>query len=138
MFFLTYISIIIIQLKLTIISKWHLILDSHSNSHNWVQIVFFSWFVQMKISTRPTHCIFFFRFFKMWTIFKVFIEFVTILLLLFVYVLAFWPWRYGILASPPGTEHIPPALEDKDLTTGLPQKSLYLFFMSLKLLFILQ
>ena len=61
----------------------------------------------------------------------------TLLLLLFVYALAFWPRGYGILGSPPGTEHKPPALEDKDLRTGLPQKSLYLFFMSLKLLFIL-
>ena len=46
----------------------------------------------------------------MWTIFKVFIEFVTILLPFFM----FWFFGHkacGILASQPGTEPTPPALE---------------------------
>ena len=45
-------------------------------------------------------CSFFFRifFFLMWTIFKVFIEFVTILLLF--YVLVFWPQGMWDLSSP--------------------------------------
>ena len=51
----------------------------------------------------------------MWTIFKVFIEFVTILLLF--YVLVFWPW--GMWDQTP-----PPALEGEVLTIGQPGKSL--------------
>ena len=57
------------------------------------------------------------------TIFKVFIEFVTILLLRFI----FWP--QGIWAiSAPQTEikPAPPVLQHKGLTTGLPRKSLKL------------
>ena len=42
----------------------------------------------------------FLRFFLMWTIFKVFIEFVTILLLF--YVLVFWPQGMWDLSSPTG------------------------------------
>ena len=46
------------------------------------------------------------------SIFKVFIEFVTLLLLL--YVLVFWPQDMcGILASQPETDPTPPALEGK-------------------------
>ena len=54
-------------------------------------------------------------------IFKVFVEFVTILLLL--YVLGFWLWGMWDLNSltTDGT-HIP-ALEGKVLTTGPPGKS---------------
>ena len=58
----------------------------------------------------------------MWTTFKVFIEFVTILLLFY----GFWflgPKAYGILAPQPGIKPTPPALEGKVLTTGLPGKS---------------
>ena len=67
----------------------------------------------------------------MWTIFKVFIEFVTILLLF--YVLDFWPWGMwhvacGILAPTPGFEPAPPALEGEVLTTGPPGKSLLIPF----------
>ena len=59
----------------------------------------------------------------MWTIFKVFIEFVTILLLF--YVLVFFGRKAcGILAPRPGIEPVLPALEGKVLTTGLPGKSL--------------
>ena len=58
----------------------------------------------------------------MWTIFKVFIEFVTILLLFCVFGF-FGPKACGILGPPPGIEPIPPALEGKVLTTGPPGKS---------------
>ena len=58
--------------------------------------------------------------FLMWTIFKVFIEFVMILLLF--YVLAFWRvcMAFGILGPRPRTKPIPPALEVKVLTTEHP------------------
>ena len=58
----------------------------------------------------------------MWTIFKVFIEFVTILLLFFM----FWFFggeACGILAPRPGIEPAPPALEGEVLTPGPPGKS---------------
>ena len=64
----------------------------------------------------------------MWTIFKVFIEFVTTLLLFYV----FWFFgreACGVSAPWPGVEPAPPALEGKVLTTGPPGKSL-LFFLS--------
>ena len=54
---------------------------------------------------------YFFKIFFMWTIFKVFIEFVTILL--WFYVLVFWLQVIRILAPHPGIEPTPPALEDK-------------------------
>ena len=59
----------------------------------------------------------------MWTILKVFIEFVILLLLLFMF------WFLGQEACgilPPWLEikPIPPALEGKVLTTGPPEKSL--------------
>ena len=57
----------------------------------------------------------------MLTIFKVFIGFVTILLLF--HILDFGPKAYGILAPWPGIEHVPPAMESKVLTTGPPGKS---------------
>ena len=65
--------------------------------------------------------IFFKFFFLMWTIFKVFVEFVTVLLL-------FMFWFFGheacwILVLRPGTQSVPLALEGKVLTTGLPGKS---------------
>ena len=55
----------------------------------------------------------------MWTIFKVFIEFVTILFLLFLfcYFLALRHVVGGALSSPPGIEHVFPVLEEKVLTT---------------------
>ena len=59
----------------------------------------------------------------MQTIFKVFIEFVTPLLLLFM----FWfsdSETYGILAPHSGIEPTPPALESQVLATGPPGKSL--------------
>ena len=60
----------------------------------------------------------------MWTIFKVFIEFVTILLLF--YVLVYGPQACGILTPQPGIELSLPALEGRVLTTGPPGKSLHL------------
>ena len=59
----------------------------------------------------------------MWTIFELFIEFVTILLLFYVLVF-FGSEACGILAPRPGIEPVPPALEGKVLTTGPPGKSL--------------
>ena len=47
-----------------------------------------------------------FFFLKMWTILKVFIEFVTMLLLFYV-----GPEACGILALPPGVQPAPPGLE---------------------------
>ena len=58
----------------------------------------------------------------MWTIFKVFIEFVTILLLF--NILAFWPQRMWDPSSPNRDWACTPSLEGKVLTTGLPGKSL--------------
>ena len=58
----------------------------------------------------------------MWTIFKVFMEFVTILLLF--YVLFFGLEARGILAPRPGIEPAPPALEGEVLTTGPPGRPL--------------
>ena len=59
--------------------------------------------------------------FLMWTIFKVFVEFVTVLLLF--RVLVFWPRGMWGLSSLPGIEYAPPALEGEVLTTGPPEKS---------------
>ena len=63
----------------------------------------------------------------MWTIFKVFIEFVTMLLLFSV--LVFGPKACGILASLPGIEPVPSALEGEVLNTEQPGKSLRVFKM---------
>ena len=60
----------------------------------------------------------------MWTVFKVFTEFVTTKTLLLFYVLVFGHEACGILAPQPGTEPTTPALEGKVLTTGPPGKSL--------------
>ena len=64
----------------------------------------------------------FFSFFRCGPFFKVFIEFVTILVLF--YVSVFGSRAYGILALWPGIESEPPVLEDDVLTTGPPGKSL--------------
>ena len=64
----------------------------------------------------------------MWTIFKVFIEFVTILLLGFFFMFWFFGCEArGILAPRAGIKPAPPALEGEVLTTGLPAKSLKFF-----------
>ena len=56
----------------------------------------------------------------MWIILKIFIEFVTILLLF--YVLDFWP--RGMWDPQPGIQPAPPAVEGEVLMTGPPEKSL--------------
>ena len=60
----------------------------------------------------------------MWTILKVFVEFVAILLSFYVLMVClfffFGSEERGILAS--GVELAPPALEGKVLTTGLPRE----------------
>ena len=62
----------------------------------------------------------------MWTIFKVSIEFVTILLLFYVFI--FGHKACGILTPQPGIEPISPALEGKVLTTGLLGKTRSIYF----------
>ena len=78
----------------------------------------------------------FFFFFNVGHFFlKVFIEFVIILFLF--YVLVFWLRGMWILATQPGIESAPLALEGEVLTTWPPGKSLYegfWFFASRKLL----
>ena len=69
-----------------------------------------------------------FLFFLVWAIFKVFIEFVTILLLF--YVLGFWPRGMWDLSFPTRDGTAPPALEGDVLTTGPPGKSSQNFFMA--------
>ena len=60
----------------------------------------------------------------MWTIFKVFIEFVTILLLFFL-CFVFLVWRHvGSFLPDQGLNPHLPALEGEVLTTGPPGKSL--------------
>ena len=73
-------------------------------------------------------CVFYFLFVFMWTIFKVFVEFVTILLLLLL--LFFFLWfafltvrHLGILAPRPGSELVLPAMEGEASTTRMPGKS---------------
>ena len=66
--------------------------------------------------------LFFFKSFGCRLVFKVFIEFVTILLLF--YVLVLWPGACGILAPRPGIKPAPPTLEGEVFTTGPPGKSL--------------
>jgi len=71
---------------------------------------------------------YFLKDFLIWTIFKVLIEFATILLLF--YVLVFWTQGMWDLSSPQGIEPKPPALEGKVLPTGPPGKSLNISFSS--------
>ena len=73
---------------------------------------------------------FVFVFVLLWVIFKVFIDFVTILLLFlssdFLAKIMFWFFGHeacGILAPQLGTEPTPPALEGEDSTTGPPGTS---------------
>ena len=63
-----------------------------------------------------------FFFFLMWTIFKVFIECVAILLLLFMFCF-FGRKACGIFASQPGSKPALPALEGEVLIVGPPGKS---------------
>ena len=63
-----------------------------------------------------------------WEVFlKVFIDFVTVLLLVLFLSFMFWffgPKACGILAPWPGIKPLPPALEGRVLTTRLPRKFL--------------
>ena len=63
-----------------------------------------------------------FKDFFMWTIFKVFIEFVTTLLLFFMFWF-FGPEACGILVSPTGIEPVSSVLQGEVLTTEPPGKS---------------
>ena len=65
------------------------------------------------------------KIFLMWTIFEVFIEFITICLLCCV--LDFWPEAYGILAPRAGIKRVLLASKDDILATELPEKFLMLF-----------
>ena len=60
------------------------------------------------------------RFILMWAIFKVFIEFVVILLLF--YALLFWPWGMWGLSSGLGIELTLSAMKGEILTTELSEK----------------
>ena len=73
-------------------------------------------------------CLFFFfpRFFFMWTIFKFFIEFVTILLLF--YILVFWPPGMWDLSFTTGSRTSIPCIGRQTLNTGLPGKSVLCVF----------
>ena len=65
----------------------------------------------------------------MWSIFKVFIEFGTLLLLF--YIVVFFDCKvYGILVPWPGIKLSFPALEGEVLTTGSLRESLKLFLIS--------
>ena len=70
-------------------------------------------------------------FFGQWTIFKVFIEFATILLLF--YILVFWPWGMWDLGSLTRDKPVSSALEGKILATEPPGKPLLLCFRFIKL-----
>ena len=74
---------------------------------------------------RFSHLLFFkvFFFFFMWTIFKSWIEFVTILLLF--YVLVFWLWVMWDISLQSGIKPTALAFEGQVLTTGSPGKSLF-------------
>ena len=63
----------------------------------------------------------------MWTIFKVSIEFITILPLLFMFWFFFGQEACAILASQPEIVPPPSSLEGEVLTAGPPGKSLYPF-----------
>ena len=78
---------------------------------------------------QQSFSLFFLRIFFTWSIFKVFTEFVMILLPLSVFVFCFlgvlFGWKAcGILDHPPGIEPTPPALEGEVLISGLPGRSL--------------
>ena len=95
-------------------------------------LIYYFMYLSFKIHTKSMYYLNFilFPFLKIllvWTIFKVFIEFVTILLLFYVLFL-FGHEAWGILAPPPGIEPIPLALEGEVLTTGPSRKSLSQFY----------
>ena len=69
-----------------------------------------------------------FGFCLIWTVLKIFFEFITILLLF--YVLIFGHEACGILALQQGIEYAPPALEGEVLTTGPSGKSIVVEFLN--------
>ena len=69
-----------------------------------------SWFNTLQL---PSWNFFLKIFFLMWTIFKVIIEFVTILLLF--YVLVFWPWGMWDLSSPTRDQTHTPCIGKRSL-----------------------
>ena len=71
----------------------------------------------------------------MWSIFKVFIDFVIILLLLFMF-RSVGHEACGISVPQPVIKPAPPALEGNVLTTGPPGKSLHLFSHTVLCLFL--
>ena len=66
----------------------------------------------------------------MWNIYKVFIEFVTILFLFYILGCSFGCEEYGILVPGLGVEPTTPVLEGKVLTTRPPGKFLLIVFES--------
>ena len=70
----------------------------------------------------------------MWTILKVFMYFVTILLLIYVFGIFFGLEAFGILAFQPGIEPIPLALKGEVLTTEPPGKSQYAVILKPKMI----
>ena len=72
----------------------------------------------------------------MWTIFKVFIEFITLLLLFYAFFFFLGHETCRILASRPGIEPAPSVLEGQVITTGLPEESLSVIFVEEFLLII--
>ena len=99
-------------------------MGSHRVRHNWstdthyehiARRMCFFWFLLIYI------------FFLMWTIFKVFVEFVTILLLF--YLLVFGPGITWDLSFPTRNQTCTPAQEEAGvLTAGPPGKSLLCFY----------
>ena len=79
---------------------------------------------RVRVSQLLQHIVTQLKDFLMWTIFKVFNEFVTILLLFVCLFVCFGPKTCGILALQPGIESTPPAPEGQVLSTELPGKSL--------------
>ena len=92
-----------------------------SRFHIYALIMIFVFFL-IYFTIIGSRFFFSFFFFLMWTIFKVFIEFVRILLWL--YVLVFWSQGMWHLISLTRDRTAPPALQDKVLTIGPPGKSL--------------
>ena len=114
------------------IHTWGLYETMHFYVHRSVLFAFnckLEWDIQIKENT------FVLKTFLMWTIFKAFIEFVTILLLgffcfvfFYFYCFCFMFWFFGreacgILTPQPDIELTPPALDSEVLTTAPPGKS---------------
>ena len=79
--------------------KWNLSPNPSICMLNLSFSLLFTWFWAQVFDHKTSWIFLFFkRVFWMWTIFKVFIEFFTILLLF--YVLVFWPWGMWDLSSP--------------------------------------